>query len=184
VEFHPAASRRLTHASLDHLPRNRASFFAQTGCGFRLKSVWVLTQQGVGSDSTGDGKRWLKISFFPPSGRSVIYSNITQHWCVFQEGKGLGAPDRGDDPTLRPAFRVRRGTRPVFGSMTRHDGSRASGYPPDVVSFRRCAGAPADCVRLRWGSGVLALRTRWSEPFGKPTRSGGAPKRTDQSYPA
>ena len=50
--------------------------------------------------------------------------------------------------------------------MTGHFGSRASGYPPDLVSFRRYTGAPADRFRLRWGSGVLALTARWGERLG------------------
>ena len=37
-----------------------------------------------------------------------------------------------------------------------NDGSRASGYPPDLVPFLRCWGSP-DCDRLRWSSGGLAL---------------------------
>jgi len=50
------------------------------------------------------------------------------------------------------------------------------GLPADLVSFRRCPGLPADCVRLRWGSGVLALKPLWGEPFGKARGRAGALK--------
>jgi hypothetical protein len=131
--------------------------------------------------SSPDGTKWQGAahtgrSLFEHSSQLVIYSNIYQHRirCVFQEGNDT-APGRGDNPALRPAFRVRRGTHRRFGSTPGYFGSRASGYPPDLVSFGRCAGAPADCVRLRWGSGVLALQARWGELSGKPRGRAGRP---------
>src|ERR1700733_10484963 len=74
---------------------------------------------------------------------SFIYSNRFIHTkCVHLEERNQGATGRGDNPALSPAFRVRRGSQTLFGSTTRYIGSRASGYPPDLVPFRRCAGAP------------------------------------------
>ena len=52
--------------------------------------------------------------------------------------------------------------------MTGYDGSRASGYPPDLVPFRRPLGRRADFDR--WGG--LALQ-RSGEHFGNVPRSGG-----------
>lgn len=58
------------------------------------------------------------------------------------------ASDRDPNPTLCPAFRVRRGSSYANGSMTRYVGSRASGYPPDFMPFRR-SWSRADCDRSR-----------------------------------
>jgi len=137
--------------------------------------VWVLTQQGVGFGSKARRPKGLNCALVSGSRRSLIYSNISLHTCVVSEGKRRDGPGRGDNPALRPAFRVRRGSHLGFGSTTGYVGSRASGYPPDLVSFRRCAGAPADCVRLRWGSGVLALQARWGELSGNPRGRAGRP---------
>jgi hypothetical protein len=72
--------------------------------------------------------------------------------------------------------------------MTGYDGSRASGYPPDLMPFRRYAGAPR---RLRplarmWPLRArrLALRLSGESRSGAVMRSGGDATRTDQSYPA
>ena len=65
---------------------------------------------------------------------------------VLNEEKHRSDTDRGKHPSLRPAFRVRRGWFVKCVDMTGYDGPRASGYPPDLVPFRRCAGA---CLRHR-----------------------------------
>ena len=60
------------------------------------------------------------------------------------------------DPTLCPAFRVRRGGRSACSDMTGYIGSRASGYPPDFVPFRLHLGA----------SSTVLLRCARQQPFG------------------
>jgi hypothetical protein len=58
-----------------------------------------------------------------------------------------------NNPALCPAFRVRRGRRAKCCAMTRYAGSRASGYPPDCVSFR----PRWDACRLRPPSNAKAF---------------------------
>jgi len=53
-----------------------------------------------------------------------------------------GSAKSGIHPALYPAFRVRRGTRSPCVDIRGYIGSRASGYPPDLVSFRRALGRP------------------------------------------
>ncbi len=89
------------------------------------------------------------------------------------------------NPALCPAFRVRRGRRSTCVAMTRYVGSRASGYPPDLVSFRRS----------RWGFAPTAAASRAHVgiarvavlPFGslglasgKPRSRAGVPKAKQQ----
>jgi len=80
-----------------------------------------------------------------------------------------------DEPALCPAFRVRRGRRQQCAAMTSYVGSRASGYPPDLMPFRRSAGA-ADCDR-NTRRGLRALRScpygSLERAVGKVLRSGG-----------
>jgi len=77
-------------------------------------------------------------------------------------------------PPLRPAFRVRRGTRTAWVDMTRHVGSRASCYPPDFVSFRRRAGALfAGAPRRHRSLGRSPPPSLWGALFGNATKSGG-----------
>jgi len=68
--------------------------------------------------------------------------------------------------------------------MTRHVGSRASCYPPDSVSFRRSAGARADCglpraYVVKRARGGLALRLAGAR-LGKYPESGGCADREQQ----
>jgi hypothetical protein len=86
------------------------------------------------------------------------------------------AASGADNPALCPAFRVRRGRRATWLAMTSYVGSRASGYPPDSVSFRRYAGAPRRLQppRTRCGHrarGGLALRLAGAR-LGKDPESG------------
>jgi hypothetical protein len=67
--------------------------------------------------------------------------------------------------------------------MTRHVGSRASGYPPDFVSFRRRAGA-----LVRWCSAPTSIAgaispsiALWERCSGSPRSRAGAP--TGAKYP-
>jgi hypothetical protein len=91
-----------------------------------------------------------------------------------------------DNPTLCPAFRVRRGQRATWLAMTRYVGSRASGYPPDPGSFRRYAGAPRrpQPPRTRCGHrarGGLALRLAGAR-LGKDPGSGRCTKGKQQPW--
>jgi hypothetical protein len=70
--------------------------------------------------------------------------------------------------------------------MTRYVGSRASGYPPDSVSFRRSAGAPRRLQppRTRCGHrarGGLALRLAGAR-LGKDPESGRCTKDKQQPW--
>lgn len=85
-----------------------------------------------------------------------------------------------NNPALCPAFRVRRGRRAKCGAMTRYVGSRASGYPPDFVSFRRRAGAlSAGAARRRRALGRSRPPSLWGALFGNATKSAGCANRTD-----
>ena len=66
-------------------------------------------------------------------------------WVPHKEKTGCVREGR-NNPSLRPAFRVRRGLYTICGSMTSYLGSRASGYPPDSVGA--ALGLLADFVRL------------------------------------
>src|ERR1700681_4292168 len=55
---------------------------------------------------------------------------------------------------------------------------------PTSCLFGAPLGLHADCVRLRWGFGVLALRLSGESRLGAVMRSGGDATRTGQSYPA
>lgn len=81
-------------------------------------------------------------------------------------------------PPLHPAFRVRRGERSTGVDTTRHDGSRASGYPPDFVSFRRRAGAlSAGAARRHRLLGRSRPPSLWCALFGNATKSAGCANR-------
>jgi hypothetical protein len=61
---------------------------------------------------------------------------VAEPLCVkFSMKKKIGRRERGETPMLRPAFRVRRGSRFECVDMTRYVGSRASGSPPDPSAF-------------------------------------------------
>jgi hypothetical protein len=88
-------------------------------------------------------------------------------------------------PPLRPAFRVRRGRRAAGVDTTRHDGSRASGYPPDFVSFRRRAGAlSAGAARRHRSLGRSRPPSLWGALFGNATKSAGCAKRGEGFHKA
>ena len=92
------------------------------------------------------------------------------------------ATGRLDNPSLRPAFRVRRGRRAAIVDMTRHVGSRASGYPPDFVPFRRRAGALfAGAPRRHRSLGRSRPPSLWGALFGNVTKSGGCTNRDEIS---
>ena len=86
----------------------------------------------------------------------------------------------GNNPSLHPAFRVRRGSFSKCAAMTRYDGSRASGYPPDLVPFSPTAGAARRLRPLR--AHVIMTREAvlpsafWGKASGKCPRSGGCTK--------
>ena len=61
---------------------------------------------------------------------------VAEPLCVkFSMKIKIGRHDRGQHPSLRPAFRVRRGWRAKCLDMTGYDGPRASGSPPDPNAF-------------------------------------------------
>jgi hypothetical protein len=61
--------------------------------------------------------------------------------------------------------------------MTPHDGSRASGYPPDLCEFSAPFGNVPDCDRRRLRCGALALVSPAGEPAVNPHKSGGSNRR-------
>lgn len=88
-------------------------------------------------------------------------------------------------PPLCPAFRVRRGERATGVDTTRHDGSRASGYPPDFVSFRRRAGALfAGAARRHRSLGRSRPPSLWAALFGNATKSAGCANRGEVFHKA
>src|SRR5580658_10514594 len=65
--------------------------------------------------------------------------------------------------------------------MTPHDGSRASGSPPDFVSFRRRAGARFAGARRHRSLGRSRPPSLWEALFGNVTKSAGPTNRMHRS---
>jgi hypothetical protein len=81
----------------------------------------------------------------------------------------------GSHPSECPAFRVRRGRCSPCPDMTRYDGSRASGYPPDLHTFSAVWGLPTAAAVEAWAHSPAALPSGslGETRAGKPCKSGG-----------
>ena len=130
--------------------------------------------------------KWLNQAIHIGTSAFVIYSSIfsTRRCVSLKEDKNKARRGREDNPALSPALRVRRGSPQLFGLTTDSIGSRASGYSPDLVPFRRCAGAPRPTAPAIAG----ARRPCPHGPLGRSAREspevGRVAPRTEQSSPA
>jgi hypothetical protein len=78
----------------------------------------------------------------------------------------------GARPSGCPAFRVRRGRCSPWPDMMRHDGSRASGYPPDLHAFSTVWGRPTASAVEAWAHSPAALPSGSGDPRGKAVQVG------------